>query len=87
MTPICEGVRPFLASLVTWSPTSAGVVFSHDGGVRRYGRADLEIPFLRGERCGREARQQQSVKEGARQIHDGGREGRQQQQSDQSGDQ
>ena len=48
ITPICEGVRPFLASLVTWSRTSVGEVFSHDGGVRRYGRADLEIPLLRG---------------------------------------
>ena len=51
-TPICDGVRPFLASLVTCSRTSAGEVFevSHDGGVRRYGSADLEIPFLRGAR-------------------------------------
>ena len=46
ITPICDGVRPFFASLVIWSTTSDGEVFSHEGGVRRYGRADLEIPFL-----------------------------------------
>merc|ERR1719502_1800237 len=45
MTPICEGVRPFFASLQTCSTTSEGEVFSHEGGVRRYGRADLEIPL------------------------------------------
>ena len=46
MTPICDGVRPFFASLDTCSTTSDGEVFNHDGGVRRYGRADLEMPFL-----------------------------------------
>ena len=36
ITPICEGVRPFFASLVTWSVTSAGDVLdiSQLGGVR-----------------------------------------------------
>ena len=48
MTPICEGTRPFLASLQTCSTTSDGDVLSHEGGVRRYGRADLEIPLLPG---------------------------------------
>ena len=49
LTPIWEGVRPFFASLHTCSITSPGVCLNHDGGVRRYGRADFEIPFLQGE--------------------------------------
>ena len=58
MTPICDGVRPFLASLVTCSRTSVGEVLSQDGGVRRYGSADLEIPFLRGATGGRQRKPQ-----------------------------
>ena len=52
MTPICEGVRPFFASFVTCSRTSLGDVFSHDGGVRRYGSADFEMPLLRARESG-----------------------------------
>ena len=48
LTPIAEGVRPFFASLQTWSMTSAGFCLNQDGGVRRYGRALFEMPFLRG---------------------------------------
>ena len=48
MTPICDGVRPFFASLVMWSMISSAVTLSHDGGVRRYGSADFEMPLLRG---------------------------------------
>jgi hypothetical protein len=33
MTPIWEGVKPFLASLQMWSVTSWGVVFNQEGGV------------------------------------------------------
>ena len=49
-----------MASLVTCSRTSAGEVFevSQDGGVRRYGSADLEIPFLRGATGGRQRKPQ-----------------------------
>ena len=54
MTPICDGVRPFFASLVMWSMISSAVTLSHDGGVRRYGRALLEMPFLRGAAEGEE---------------------------------
>mmetsp|Transcript_28791 Transcript_28791/g.33109 ORF Transcript_28791/g.33109 Transcript_28791/m.33109 type:complete len:83 (-) Transcript_28791:8-256(-) len=45
MTPIWEGVNPFFASLHTWSSTSAALIFCHEGGLRLYGKADLEIPF------------------------------------------
>eukprot|EP00529_Nitzschia_sp_RCC80_P038756 CAMPEP_0113459256 /NCGR_PEP_ID=MMETSP0014_2-20120614/10353_1 /TAXON_ID=2857 /ORGANISM="Nitzschia sp." /LENGTH=61 /DNA_ID=CAMNT_0000350823 /DNA_START=42 /DNA_END=227 /DNA_ORIENTATION=- /assembly_acc=CAM_ASM_000159 len=45
MTPICDGVKPFLAILQTKSSTSADDVFIHDGGERLKGRALLEIPF------------------------------------------
>jgi hypothetical protein len=55
-TPICEGVRPFFASLDTCSTTSLGLTFNHEGGVRRYGRADLEIPFLQRETAQRPLR-------------------------------
>lgn len=34
MTPIWEGVAPFLASLQIWSTTWSGVVLSHDGALR-----------------------------------------------------
>ena len=54
ITPICDGVRPFFASLVMWSMISSAVTLSHDGGVRRYGRALLEMPFLRGAAAGEE---------------------------------
>ena len=40
VTPIWDGVRPLRASLMMCSTTSSGVVLSHDGGVRRYGRAE-----------------------------------------------
>ena len=40
VTPIWDGVRPLRASLIMCSTTSSGVVLSHDGGVRRYGRAE-----------------------------------------------
>merc|ERR1719213_531740 len=45
VTPICEGVRPFFASLQMWSDTSSGFIFSHVGGLRRYGRAEDEMPL------------------------------------------
>jgi hypothetical protein len=45
MTPICEGVRPFLASLQIRSVTSGVVVFSHEGAVRLKGWAEPEIPL------------------------------------------
>ena len=59
MTPICEGARPFLASLQTCSTTSEGEVLSHEGGVRRYGRADFEIPLLQARGGGRAAKTRQ----------------------------
>ncbi len=34
ITPIWEGVAPFLASLQIWSTTWSGVVFNQAGGVR-----------------------------------------------------
>lgn len=34
MTPIWEGVAPFLASLQIWSTTWSGVVLSHEGALR-----------------------------------------------------
>ena len=34
MTPIWEGVAPFLASLQICSTTCSGVVFNHEGGLR-----------------------------------------------------
>ena len=40
-----DGVRPFLASLHTFSSTWVAVTFSHDGGVLLYGNEDFEIPF------------------------------------------
>ena len=46
ITPICDGVRPFLASLQICSSTSTVVIFNHDGGLLLYGRADEDIPFL-----------------------------------------
>lgn len=46
-SPICEGVRPFLASLIICSSTSSLDNFSQLGTERRYGRDDWEIPFLR----------------------------------------
>lgn len=46
VTPIWEGVKPLRASFPIWSTTSSGVVFSHEGGARRYGRAeDAECPY------------------------------------------
>jgi hypothetical protein len=45
-TPICEGVKPFLANFLIISHTSSVEVFNHDGGERRYGSAEDEIPFL-----------------------------------------
>ena len=45
MTPICDGVKPFRASLQICSPTSAASALHHDGGVREYGRAEELIPF------------------------------------------
>merc|ERR550514_974745 len=45
VTPICEGVRPFLASLQMWSVTSSGFIFNHVGGRRRYGVAEEAIPL------------------------------------------
>jgi hypothetical protein len=44
--PIFDGVKPFLANLKMWSLTSSDDDFNHVGTIRRYGRADLEIPFL-----------------------------------------
>eukprot|EP00966_Prymnesium_polylepis_P313747 7250223-Prymnesium_polylepis.1 len=67
MTPICEGVRPFFASLETCSTTSLGLTFSHEGGVRRYGRADLEIPLLR-----RTGAEHVAAERGARSPHAAG---------------
>merc|ERR1719453_920029 len=43
VTPICDGVRPFLASLQMWSQTSSDFIFNHDGAFRRYGVADDEM--------------------------------------------
>lgn len=37
---------PFLPSFLICSFTSSAFIFSHDGTVRRYGRADWEIPLL-----------------------------------------
>ena len=45
MTPIWEGVAPFLANLQIWSSTWSGVVFSQAGGVREYGMALDEMPL------------------------------------------
>lgn len=45
--PILDGVKPFLANLKMWSLTSSDDDFNHVGTLRRYGRADFEIPFLR----------------------------------------
>merc|ERR1719324_1431413 len=51
VTPICEGVRPFLASFAMWSLTSSGFIFSQEGGLRRYGVAEelmpLPAPYMR----------------------------------------
>lgn len=47
VTPIWEGVRPFLASLVMLSITWGAPILSHEGADLRYGLADREIPFLR----------------------------------------
>jgi hypothetical protein len=44
-TPICEGVRPFLASLQICSVSSLEPSFSHDGGVRLYGSALSLMPL------------------------------------------
>jgi len=44
--PILDGVKPFLANLKMWSLTSSDDDFSQVATLRRYGRADLEIPFL-----------------------------------------
>ena len=35
ITPICDGVRPFLDSLQIWSQTSLGSRLSQPGGARR----------------------------------------------------
>lgn len=43
--PIFDGGRPFREYLHTFSATSLAVSLSHDGGVRRYGLADLEMPL------------------------------------------
>merc|ERR1740122_157670 len=45
VTPIWEGVRPFLASLQMCSETSSGFILSQVGARRRYGSAELLIPF------------------------------------------
>eukprot|EP00401_Gymnodinium_catenatum_P034301 CAMPEP_0117491980 /NCGR_PEP_ID=MMETSP0784-20121206/18348_1 /TAXON_ID=39447 /ORGANISM="" /LENGTH=75 /DNA_ID=CAMNT_0005286791 /DNA_START=242 /DNA_END=469 /DNA_ORIENTATION=- len=45
VTPICDGVRPFFASLQMWSQTSSVFIFSHVGARRRYGTADDEMPL------------------------------------------
>ena len=45
VTPICEGVKPFLASLQIWSLTSSVFIFTHVGARRRYGTADDEMPL------------------------------------------
>merc|ERR1719382_1996750 len=45
VTPICDGVKPFLASLQMWSQTSSVFIFTQVGGLRRYGRAELEMPL------------------------------------------
>ncbi len=45
VTPIWDGVRPFLASLQMWSVTSSGFIFSHVGARRLYGSAELLIPL------------------------------------------
>lgn len=44
--PILDGVKPFLANLKMWSLTSSDDAFSQVATLRRYGRADLEIPLL-----------------------------------------
>ena len=45
-SPICEGVKPFLANLKICSWTSSEDNFSHVGTERRYGSALWEIPLL-----------------------------------------
>ena len=47
MTPIWDGVSPFFANLQILSSTSSEEIFNHEGGVRLYGRADLDIPLPR----------------------------------------
>ena len=44
-TPICEGVRPFFASLQMWLNTPSGFIFTQVGGSRRYGIADAAMPL------------------------------------------
>eukprot|EP00404_Azadinium_spinosum_P018284 CAMPEP_0180501164 /NCGR_PEP_ID=MMETSP1036_2-20121128/44741_1 /TAXON_ID=632150 /ORGANISM="Azadinium spinosum, Strain 3D9" /LENGTH=55 /DNA_ID=CAMNT_0022509883 /DNA_START=21 /DNA_END=185 /DNA_ORIENTATION=+ len=45
VTPICDGVRPFLASLQMWSHTSSVFIFNQVGALRRYGSAEDEMPL------------------------------------------
>ncbi|KAF1762467.1 hypothetical protein GCK72_010729 [Caenorhabditis remanei] len=40
-----DQLQTFLAILTIWSWTSSAVIFCHDGTERRYGMADLAIPF------------------------------------------
>lgn len=44
--PIWDGVMPFFPNFLICSFTSSAFSFSHDGTVRRYGRADWDIPLL-----------------------------------------
>jgi hypothetical protein len=46
ITPIWDGVIPFLAILEIWSMTLGAVALSHDGADLLYGLAEREIPFL-----------------------------------------
>jgi hypothetical protein len=45
-TPICDGVRPFFASLQVRSVISSVLVLSHVGALREYGMEEPEMPFL-----------------------------------------
>ncbi len=48
--PICEGLKPFFANLKMCSFTSSADNFNHVGTLRRYGKADFEIPLLQNKR-------------------------------------
>merc|ERR1719460_1333431 len=45
VTPIWDGVWPFLANLQMWSITSSGLALTQAWGLRRKGIADLAIPL------------------------------------------
>jgi hypothetical protein len=48
-TPICDGVRPFLANLTISCLTVSDSTRHHDGGVRRYGSDERAMPLLHAE--------------------------------------